>query len=166
MRQNVKRATLEEVLELMATGFLRGGSGFLRSGGEMLKGGGSVSREVRVGVTQVRKFPVTSKNLYQSHLFPPLHIHFFHCFVSGLCRVCDYTRWTMAGAQFCHVPVPCFGPSVSPTSHADTCWGCVLPPLCVFHAACHPGGLTRRESTNCCWQRNLPSHQQTNEGCG
>lgn len=54
MRQNVKRATLEEVLELMATGFLRGGSGFLKSGGEMLKGGGSVSREVRVGVTQVR----------------------------------------------------------------------------------------------------------------
>lgn len=53
MRQNVKRATLEEVLELMATGFLRGGSGFLKSGGEMLKGA-SVSREVRVGVTQVR----------------------------------------------------------------------------------------------------------------
>ncbi|XP_075452816.1 HEAT repeat-containing protein 5B-like isoform X2 [Ascaphus truei] len=52
MRQNVKRATLEEVLELMATGFLRGGSGFLKSGGEMLKGGGSISREVRVGVTQ------------------------------------------------------------------------------------------------------------------
>uniref|UniRef100_H3B3B5 HEAT repeat-containing protein 5B n=1 Tax=Latimeria chalumnae TaxID=7897 RepID=H3B3B5_LATCH len=52
MRQNVKRASLEEVLELMATGFLRGGSGFLKSGGEMLKGGGSVSREVRVGVTQ------------------------------------------------------------------------------------------------------------------
>ncbi|KAG8123478.1 hypothetical protein E2320_019060 [Naja naja] len=37
MRQNVKKATLEEVLELMATGFLRGGSGFLKSGGEMLK---------------------------------------------------------------------------------------------------------------------------------
>lgn len=53
MRQNVKRATLEEVLELMTTGFLRGGFGFLKSGGEMLKGGGSVSREVRVGVTQV-----------------------------------------------------------------------------------------------------------------
>ncbi|TRY91613.1 hypothetical protein DNTS_021767 [Danionella cerebrum] len=51
MRQNVRRATLEEVLELMATGFLRGGSGFLKSGGEMLKGA-SVSREVRVGVTQ------------------------------------------------------------------------------------------------------------------
>ncbi|GAA6068556.1 HEAT repeat-containing protein 5B [Tachysurus ichikawai] len=52
MRQNVKRATLDEVLELMATGFLRGGSGFLKSGGEMLKGGASVSREVRVGVTE------------------------------------------------------------------------------------------------------------------
>lgn len=53
MRQNVKRATFDEVLELMATGFLRGGSGFLKSGGEMLKVGGSVNREVRVGVTQV-----------------------------------------------------------------------------------------------------------------
>ncbi|XP_041043699.1 HEAT repeat-containing protein 5B [Carcharodon carcharias] len=60
MRQNVKRATLEEVLELLATGFLRGGSGFLRSGGEMLKGGGSVSREVRVGVTQAYVVFVTS----------------------------------------------------------------------------------------------------------
>lgn len=55
MRQNVKRATLDEVLELMATGFLRGGSGFLKSGGEMLKGGASVSREVRVGVTEVSR---------------------------------------------------------------------------------------------------------------
>lgn len=60
MRQNVKRATLEEVLELMATGFLRGGSGFLKSGGEMLKGGASVSREVRVGVTQAYVFFVTT----------------------------------------------------------------------------------------------------------
>lgn len=55
MRQNVKRATLDEVFELMATGFLRGGSGFLKSGGEMLKGGASVSREVRVGVTEVSR---------------------------------------------------------------------------------------------------------------
>ncbi|XP_075452758.1 HEAT repeat-containing protein 5B isoform X5 [Ascaphus truei] len=60
MRQNVKRATLEEVLELMATGFLRGGSGFLKSGGEMLKGGGSISREVRVGVTQAYVIFVTT----------------------------------------------------------------------------------------------------------
>ncbi|GCB77393.1 hypothetical protein scyTo_0017596 [Scyliorhinus torazame] len=60
MRQNVKRANLEEVLELLATGFLRGGSGFLRSGGEMLKGGGSVSREVRVGVTQAYVVFVTT----------------------------------------------------------------------------------------------------------
>jgi len=39
----------------------------------------------------------------------------------GLCRVCDYTRWSMAGAQLCDIPVPCFGPSVSPTGHADAC---------------------------------------------
>uniref|UniRef100_A0A803U0L4 HEAT repeat-containing protein 5B n=1 Tax=Anolis carolinensis TaxID=28377 RepID=A0A803U0L4_ANOCA len=57
---NVKRATLEEVLELMATGFLRGGSGFLKSGGEMLKVGGSVNREVRVGVTQAYVVFVTT----------------------------------------------------------------------------------------------------------
>ncbi|XP_004711222.2 HEAT repeat-containing protein 5B [Echinops telfairi] len=60
MRQNVKRATLDEVLELMATGFLRGGSGFLKSGGEMLKVGGSVNREVRVGVTQAYVVFVTT----------------------------------------------------------------------------------------------------------
>lgn len=58
MRQNVKRASLEEVLELLSTGFLRGGSGFLKSGGEMLKGG-SISREVRVGVTQAYVIFVT-----------------------------------------------------------------------------------------------------------
>ncbi|XP_043914483.1 HEAT repeat-containing protein 5B isoform X2 [Protopterus annectens] len=58
MRQNVKRASLEEVLELLATGFLRGGSGFLKSGGEMLKGG-SINREVRVGVTQAYVIFVT-----------------------------------------------------------------------------------------------------------
>uniref|UniRef100_A0A8C5SWS3 HEAT repeat-containing protein 5B n=1 Tax=Laticauda laticaudata TaxID=8630 RepID=A0A8C5SWS3_LATLA len=57
---NVKKATLEEVLELMATGFLRGGSGFLKSGGEMLKVGGSVNREVRVGVTQAYVVFVTT----------------------------------------------------------------------------------------------------------
>uniref|UniRef100_A0A8C3GVM7 HEAT repeat-containing protein 5B n=1 Tax=Corvus moneduloides TaxID=1196302 RepID=A0A8C3GVM7_CORMO len=55
-----RRATLEEVLELMATGFLRGGSGFLKSGGEMLKVGGSVNREVRVGVTQAYVVFVTT----------------------------------------------------------------------------------------------------------
>ncbi|ERE68131.1 HEAT repeat-containing protein 5B isoform 1 [Cricetulus griseus] len=60
MRQNVKRATFDEVLELMATGFLRGGSGFLKSGGEMLKVGGSVNREVRVGVTQAYVVFVTA----------------------------------------------------------------------------------------------------------
>ncbi|GFS31362.1 HEAT repeat-containing protein 5B [Nephila pilipes] len=44
--------TLEEVLNLMASGFLRGGIGFLKgSAGEMIKGGSSVSREIRVGVT-------------------------------------------------------------------------------------------------------------------
>ncbi|XP_019610103.2 HEAT repeat-containing protein 5A isoform X4 [Rhinolophus sinicus] len=51
-RQNVRRVSLEEVLELLGTGFLRGSSGFLRVSGDMLKGTSSVSRDVRVGVTQ------------------------------------------------------------------------------------------------------------------
>lgn len=45
-------ASLDEVLGLLASGFLRGGIGFLKgSAGEMIKGGSSVSREIRVGVT-------------------------------------------------------------------------------------------------------------------
>ncbi|ELW63200.1 HEAT repeat-containing protein 5A [Tupaia chinensis] len=51
-RQSIRRVSLEEVLELLGTGFLRGSSGFLRASGDMLKGTSSVSREVRVGVTQ------------------------------------------------------------------------------------------------------------------
>lgn len=40
-------------MELLGTGFLRGSCGFLRASGDMLKGTSSVSRDVRVGVTQV-----------------------------------------------------------------------------------------------------------------
>lgn len=120
MRQNVKRATLDEVLELMATGFLRGGSGFLKSGGEMLKGGGSVSREVRVGVTQVRRPLKYNKKMSLHFWIHPLHI-LFSPSSSGLRCVCDYARWPVAGAQLCHIPVPRFGPRVTSTGHANTC---------------------------------------------
>uniref|UniRef100_A0ABM5FAL1 HEAT repeat-containing protein 5A isoform X2 n=1 Tax=Pogona vitticeps TaxID=103695 RepID=A0ABM5FAL1_9SAUR len=51
-RQNVRKISFEEALELLATGFLRGSSGFLRASGDILKGTSSVSRDVRVGVTQ------------------------------------------------------------------------------------------------------------------
>ncbi|XP_036209575.1 HEAT repeat-containing protein 5A isoform X2 [Myotis myotis] len=51
-RQSIRRVSLEEVLELLGTGFLRGSSGFLRASGDMLKGTSSVSRDVRVGITQ------------------------------------------------------------------------------------------------------------------
>uniref|UniRef100_A0A8C1IDU3 HEAT repeat-containing protein 5A n=1 Tax=Cyprinus carpio TaxID=7962 RepID=A0A8C1IDU3_CYPCA len=47
-----KRNSLEEVMELLSSGFLRGGAGFLRASGDMLKGTSSVSRDVRVGITQ------------------------------------------------------------------------------------------------------------------
>ncbi|XP_078089813.1 HEAT repeat-containing protein 5A isoform X2 [Mustelus asterias] len=51
-RQVVRKTSLEEVMDLLASGFLRGGSGFLRVSGEMLKGGSSVNRDIRIGVTQ------------------------------------------------------------------------------------------------------------------
>nr|XP_028577095.1 HEAT repeat-containing protein 5A isoform X1 [Podarcis muralis] len=51
-RQNVRKISFEEALELLGTGFLRGSTGFLRASGDILKGTSSVSRDVRVGVTQ------------------------------------------------------------------------------------------------------------------
>ncbi|XP_028251324.1 HEAT repeat-containing protein 5A isoform X2 [Parambassis ranga] len=46
------RSSLEEVMDLLSGGFLRGGGGFLRASGDMLKGTSSVSKDVRIGVTQ------------------------------------------------------------------------------------------------------------------
>ncbi|XP_062433895.1 HEAT repeat-containing protein 5A isoform X3 [Rhea pennata] len=51
-RQNFRRISLEDAMDLLGTGFLRGSCGFLRASGDMLKGTSSVSRDVRVGVTQ------------------------------------------------------------------------------------------------------------------
>ncbi|NXU85584.1 HTR5A protein, partial [Xiphorhynchus elegans] len=51
-KHNLRRISLEEVMELLGTGFLRGSCGFLRASGDMLKGTSSVSRDVRVGITQ------------------------------------------------------------------------------------------------------------------
>uniref|UniRef100_A0A8D0DBZ6 HEAT repeat-containing protein 5A n=1 Tax=Sander lucioperca TaxID=283035 RepID=A0A8D0DBZ6_SANLU len=44
--------SLEEVMDLLWGGFLRGGAGFLRASGDMLKGTTSVSKDIRIGVTQ------------------------------------------------------------------------------------------------------------------
>ncbi|KAK5857880.1 hypothetical protein PBY51_011093 [Eleginops maclovinus] len=46
------RSSLEEVMDLLSAGFLRGGAGFLRASGDMLKGTSSVSKDIRIGVTQ------------------------------------------------------------------------------------------------------------------
>nr|XP_056706825.1 HEAT repeat-containing protein 5A [Euleptes europaea] len=51
-KQNVRKISFEEALELLGTGFLRGSSGFLRASGDILKGTSSVNRDIRVGVTQ------------------------------------------------------------------------------------------------------------------
>ncbi|KAM7376460.1 hypothetical protein PAMP_006191 [Pampus punctatissimus] len=46
------RISLEEVMDLLSGGFLRGGAGFLRASGDMLKGTTSVSKDIRIGITQ------------------------------------------------------------------------------------------------------------------
>uniref|UniRef100_A0A4W4DTG3 HEAT repeat-containing protein 5A n=1 Tax=Electrophorus electricus TaxID=8005 RepID=A0A4W4DTG3_ELEEL len=51
-RPGSRRSSLEEMMELLARGFLRGGAGFLRASSDMLKGASPVSRDVRVGITQ------------------------------------------------------------------------------------------------------------------
>ena len=51
-----KLLKLDDVFNILGTGFLKGGGGsFLKgsSAGEMIKGSGSVNREIRVGVTHV-----------------------------------------------------------------------------------------------------------------
>lgn len=52
--KNCKQISLDEVLNILMSGFLRGGVGFLKGTGEIIKGSSSVNREVRVGVTHVR----------------------------------------------------------------------------------------------------------------
>lgn len=49
----LKRSCLEEVTDLVSSGFLRRGAGFLRVSGDMLKGTSSVNGDLRVGITQV-----------------------------------------------------------------------------------------------------------------
>uniref|UniRef100_A0A3B4AH64 HEAT repeat containing 5A n=1 Tax=Periophthalmus magnuspinnatus TaxID=409849 RepID=A0A3B4AH64_9GOBI len=44
--------SLEEVMDLLLGGFIRGGVGFLRASGDKLKGTSSVSKEVRLGIAQ------------------------------------------------------------------------------------------------------------------
>ena len=47
---------VEDVLNLLASGFLKGGIGFLKSSaaGEMIKGSSKeINREIRVGITHV-----------------------------------------------------------------------------------------------------------------
>lgn len=48
-----KTPSIEEIMGVLSTGFLRGGGGFLKGTGEMIKGPAATSREVRVGVTMV-----------------------------------------------------------------------------------------------------------------
>lgn len=48
-----KPISLDEALNILMSGFLRGGAGFLKGTGEMIKGSSGVNREVRVGVTHV-----------------------------------------------------------------------------------------------------------------
>lgn len=51
--KGLKLVSLDEALNTLMSGFLRGGVGFLKGTGEIIKGSSGVNREVRVGVTHV-----------------------------------------------------------------------------------------------------------------
>uniref|UniRef100_A0A8C9RT05 HEAT repeat-containing protein 5A n=1 Tax=Scleropages formosus TaxID=113540 RepID=A0A8C9RT05_SCLFO len=51
-KESVKRTSFAEAMELLSGGFLRGGASFLRASGDMLKGTSSVSKDIRVGISQ------------------------------------------------------------------------------------------------------------------
>ncbi|XP_029454843.1 HEAT repeat-containing protein 5A isoform X1 [Rhinatrema bivittatum] len=60
-RQSIRKLCLDEALEMLGTGFLRGTSGFLRASGDMLTGASSSnSRHIRIGVTQAYVVFVTT----------------------------------------------------------------------------------------------------------
>lgn len=64
--KGVKQASLEEVLNILMSGFLRGGVGFLKGTGEIIKGSSSINREVRVGVTHVSDYRRTFNYIYNT----------------------------------------------------------------------------------------------------
>jgi len=52
---NIKKIKTEDILNYLASGFLRGNIGFLKSNTtERIKGPTTVQREIRIGVTHVR----------------------------------------------------------------------------------------------------------------
>uniref|UniRef100_A0A8C7F9Q2 HEAT repeat-containing protein 5A n=1 Tax=Oncorhynchus kisutch TaxID=8019 RepID=A0A8C7F9Q2_ONCKI len=59
-RQGSRRSSLEEVMDLLTGGFLRGGAGFLRASGDKLKGTSSVSKDIRIGITQAMSVFLTT----------------------------------------------------------------------------------------------------------
>uniref|UniRef100_A0A8C7TDA7 HEAT repeat-containing protein 5A n=1 Tax=Oncorhynchus mykiss TaxID=8022 RepID=A0A8C7TDA7_ONCMY len=60
-RQGSRRSSLEEVMDLLTGGFLRGGAGFLRASGDKLKGTSSVSKDIRIGITQAMSVFLTTR---------------------------------------------------------------------------------------------------------
>ncbi|TMW51951.1 hypothetical protein DOY81_002941 [Sarcophaga bullata] len=50
-KASTRQVSLDETLNFLMTGFLRGGGSFLKGTGEIIKGSSSVNREIRVGVT-------------------------------------------------------------------------------------------------------------------
>lgn len=84
--------SLEEVMDLLLGGFIRGGAGFLRASGDMLKGTSSVSGDVRIGIAQTCIFMVSS-------LGPSWLEQYLPQFLSLLLELAAHTRTTLSPAD-------------------------------------------------------------------
>lgn len=126
-------------MELLSGGFLRGGGGFLRASGDMLKGTSSVSKDVRIGVTQVNH----SDSMESCYLDVCCELT-LPC-LSGLRGVCLHFGQLLAWSQLPCFPVLADGAGVTRQGNADTSWCCSDASVCLFYPEEHSGVSAGRE---------------------
>lgn len=134
------QSSLQEVMELLSGGFLRGGGGFLRASGDMLKGTSSVGKEVRVGVTQVGNHGNQGANS------AVVVIGWIDSSSSSDLRgVGLLSGPLLAGGELPGPPGSAAGAAVQQQSHTDPSRRSAHPPLRLLHPEEHLEGPARGE---------------------
>lgn len=166
--------SLDEALTVLLTGFLRGGTSFLKGTGEMIKGSSSVSREIRVGITQVcvwfviqfwEKYKMLSCSPRQNTKCSQRFIPFTFVF-PGLCGICARNGSTVVGTECVYSLGTFNGGCCQPQSHNFPRRCSVFPQVCQLHPEVYIGTDDWREGTGCCLQGDNPVDNKANEYCG
>lgn len=141
--KGVKQTSLEEVLNILMSGFLRGSVGFLKGTGEIIKGSSSVNREVRVGVTHVS---ITQSYIFKLNIFFRIEVETFDFLpiFTGVRGVRSNVRRHVAGTQCRRINRPCFRPGHESKSCQLSRRSSVLAQMCEFHITRHRRQTARR----------------------